>query len=145
MIPKIRPIAVILSRFEDPRLNTGHIQLIAGAQAHAECVSLKQDMLIVICVPRMSSPRDDLFSFETRKAMLSTQLEGFPLEHILAIEDRANNDPSENSLWSMNLDELIAQYSKNRPVIIYGSQDCSALCGSYTGRYKTHHIETTGI
>jgi bifunctional NMN adenylyltransferase/nudix hydrolase len=138
--PKIRPLAIVLGRFQVPRLHNGHVQLIAGAQAHAECVSMKTDMLIVIGVSPAMPNKVNPLSFEARRAMISAHFEGFPLEHILPLMDRGDNE-----LWSKDLDALIEQHAGDRPVIIYGSRDSIVSTGSYKGKYPTHYIEASGV
>ncbi|HXK38179.1 MAG TPA: NUDIX domain-containing protein [Candidatus Paceibacterota bacterium] len=134
------PLAVVIGRFQVPRLHNGHIQLVAAAQAHAQCVSMKTDMLIVIGVSPALPNKANPLSFEARRAMISAQFEGFPMEHILPLKDRGNND-----LWSRDLDALIQKHAHGRPVTIYGSRDSIVSTGSYKGKYPTHYVEAEGL
>jgi bifunctional NMN adenylyltransferase/nudix hydrolase len=124
--PKLRSdkVAVIVGRFQVPKLTKGHLHLLHSVDAR------HNDMLIVVGSSKALPNAHDPLSFEVREMMLRAE---FPRA---AIRSLANN-PSDFE-WSRNLDAIIEETFPDREILLYGSRD--SFISHYHGRFPYQSV-----
>lgn len=121
----LKPIAVIIARFQTPYLHQGHIQLINK-------VKEKHNKLIIFlgCSPVKGSQKNPLDYFVREQMIKSVYPENvfvFPL-----------NDQPNDIFWSKKLDQELTDKFPSETFILYGSRD--SFIPHYSGKYKTEEL-----
>ncbi len=122
----MKPIGVIVARFQVPELHEGHKDLI-------EYVLENHDRVIIFlglspCKCTNNNPLD----FETRKQMIQSL---YPKINVLYIKDTMSDH-----VWSEKLDEMISDMlAPNQTAVLYGSRD--SFIKHYFGRFQTQVLK----
>lgn len=118
-------VAVVVGRFQTPRLHAGHLHLFRHA------LKLGDALLIGVGVSGGTPSTNDPMDFRTRKAMLGSY---FPQATIVPVLDHASD-----SVWSRKLDELIVEHFPRHRVLLLGSRD--SFLPHYKGKYRQNFID----
>lgn len=122
---KTNRVAVIVGRFQTPKLHDGHRFLIDAAKS--EC----QELMIIVGVSGGAASRIDPMDFDTRALMLSAH---YPMAKIVQYTDH-----SVDEVWSKKLDELIEKTFPHHEAVLFGSRD--SFMPHYHGKNRLQEIK----
>ncbi|RYY92167.1 MAG: NUDIX domain-containing protein [Chitinophagaceae bacterium] len=105
----MEPAAVIVARFQTPRLHEGHRFLVETVGAR------HRKLVVVLGVAPLKGSRRDPFDFFTRERMLRA---AWPSLTVLPLPDH----PSD-AAWSQDLDRLLQLAFPGESFLLYGSRD----------------------
>lgn len=118
-------VAVIVGRFQTPRLHDGHRFLIDLAKS--KC----QSLLIVIGENGGSASRVDPMDFDTRAVMLKSH---YPEAIIATLKDHPVD-----RVWSERLDKIVESHFPQHEAILFGSRD--SFLPHYQGKNKSREVK----
>lgn len=123
LINEMKPIAVIVARFQVPELNPGYRKLIQHLLAQHDKVA------VVLGAAATPGSAENPLNVAARKHMIQ---QAFPTMKVLSLKDHPLDEA-----WSRELDELL---DKNFPTntIIYGTVE--GVINRYSGKYNTAEI-----
>jgi len=113
----MKPIAVIVARFQTPYLHEGHQQLLKQVSQEAS------RLVIVLGVSPLRCTRRNPFDYLTRERMLRAW---DPSLTLLPLPDHPDD-----AQWSRNLDQLLLSALPGEQFLLYGSRD--SFIGVYSG------------
>jgi bifunctional NMN adenylyltransferase/nudix hydrolase len=124
----MRPVGVIIARFQSPYLHEGHKALIQ---------QVKKDhnkIVIVLGVSPVRGSRKNPLDFHTRERMIKNE---YPDIVVLPLSDHPLD-----AKWSQNLDTLLSDSFPGLSFSLYGSRD--SFIPYYSGRFETVELPETG-
>lgn len=122
--------AVIIARFQTPRLHDGHRYILNTICAKHNKV------VLVLGVTQVKGSRKDPLDFYTREKMVKAYDANII---VLSLSDT----PSD-AVWSANLDQLLSSTFPSERFTLYGSRD--SFLSVYTGRNHTEELpEVQGL
>lgn len=111
-------VGVVIGRFQTPDLHPGHHYLIAE-------VLKRHEQVCVLVGTRDAQPTNrDPLDYETRRVMIKRH---YPRAVILRLDDRGSD-----TIWSRQVDAILAREFPGMPVTLYGSRD--SFISAYTGK-----------
>lgn len=120
-------LGVIIGRFQVPELTDGHKKLIEHVRAQHGRV-----LVVVGCIADKERTKRDPLDYHVREAMLKSD---FPDALVIPYADMPSND----QVWSENLDSLLRTISPLGEIVLYGGRD--SFIPHYKGKFKTYKIE----
>lgn len=124
----MKPVGVIIARFQSPYLHEGHKALIQ---------QVKKDhnkIVIVLGVSPVLGSRKNPLDFHTRERMIKNE---YPDIVVLPLSDHPLD-----AKWSGNLDTLLSDSFPGSSFSLYGSRD--SFIPYYSGRFETVELPETG-
>lgn len=123
----MKPVGVIVARFQTPFLHEGHRGLLAYVREQHHRV------VVVLGVSPVLGGRKNPLDFHTRAIMIKQE---FPDAIVLPLPDH----PSDKQ-WSKSLDMLLCESFPGKAFLLYGSRD--SFVPSYSGRFETRELPET--
>ncbi|MBL7834592.1 MAG: NUDIX domain-containing protein [Cyclobacteriaceae bacterium] len=125
----MKPIGVIIARFQCPYLHPGHRALIESVMKN------HNKTVIVLGVSPVKGSRKNPLDFPTREKMIKL---AYPELIILPISDHPMD-----SRWSQNLDTLLTSTFPGSGFKLYGSRD--SFIPHYNGKLETVELPETSV
>jgi bifunctional NMN adenylyltransferase/nudix hydrolase len=119
---------VIIARFQTPYLHPGHLSLIESVQQKH-----KRVVIVLGISPVLGSRRNPL-DFHTRERMIR---KAYPDVVVLPLADHPLD-----TVWSANLDTLLANTFPGTSFTLYGSRN--SFADYYSGRYSVEELVAHG-
>lgn len=120
----MEPAAVIVARFQTPRLHEGHRFLLESVAAR------HRKLVVVLGVAPLKGSRHDPLDFFTRERMLRA---AYPELTVLPLPDHASD-----AVWSAELDRLLHQAFPGESFLLYGSRD--SFLAHYAGTLPVQEL-----
>jgi len=122
----MKPVGIIVGRFQVPKLHEGHKQLIDHV------ISQHDKVIIFLGLSPIKCEDPNPLDFEARKQMLLAE---YPDITVLYIKDT-----HDDKVWSTHLDEMIKDLTApEQEAILYGSRD--SFANHYFGKYPVEIFE----
>lgn len=119
-------VAVIVGRFQVPKLHEGHTQLINTV------IASHQRVIVVLGVAHSKCSFNNPYDLGCRKTMFAEQ---YPEITVLYIKDM-----QDDKAWSRKLDEIIEdEVAPESTITLYGSRD--SFIKAYHGKYPTVELQ----
>jgi bifunctional NMN adenylyltransferase/nudix hydrolase len=115
-------VGVIVARFQSPELHEGHQDIINLVR------NTHPRVIIFLGLSPLRCTKNNPYDFSIRKAMIEEKYKDVEILYI--------DDVGDNSIWSANLDRLVAKnVGPGQKATLYGSRD--SFIKAYSGRYPT--------